>query len=336
MMPRTDRRSAFTLIELLVVIAIIAILIAILLPAVQQAREAARRSACNNNMKQIGLALHNYHDAHTVFPIGCTHEWHSSWLAHLLPYLEYDAVYDALDFSAYRALYINYDSAHAGNTAALDGISPNAYVCPSTDLPRFLPEGHRTSAGEEVATACYVGVAGASTSSTSVTDPTGRGRCTTGNNGYSCANGMLTPNRSVSIDEATDGTTFTIIAGEQSGWLRNGSGDLVDYRSSSRHGAWMGCGQTGAPGYGPAAWTGDNRHFNLTTVRYAIGHRTVGTGISENNGTNNPIQSIHRGGAFVLRVDGGTKFLSEGTSQEVVRYLAIRDDKQIIRDNPLE
>ena len=63
-----NRRRGFTLIELLVVIAIIAVLVALLLPAVQQAREAARRSSCKNNMKQLGLAIHNYHDTHRVFP----------------------------------------------------------------------------------------------------------------------------------------------------------------------------------------------------------------------------------------------------------------------------
>ena len=69
-MTTRSRRRGFTLIELLVVIAIIAMLIALLLPAVQRARESARRSACQNNMKQIGLALHNYHDSHRVFPPG--------------------------------------------------------------------------------------------------------------------------------------------------------------------------------------------------------------------------------------------------------------------------
>src|SRR5438309_1662617 len=92
------RRRGFTLIELLVVIAIIAVLIALLLPAVQQAREAARRTQCKNNLKQLGLAMHNYHDVHSCFPPAgifldqTTNVWHS-FHTYLLPYIDQNNVY---------------------------------------------------------------------------------------------------------------------------------------------------------------------------------------------------------------------------------------------------
>ena len=101
-------RRGFTLIELLVVIAIIAILIALLLPAVQQAREAARRSQCKNNLKQLGLALHNYHDTFQVFPFGMINPTNgdlpgsprpptdnTGWYPMILPYIEQGALYNA-------------------------------------------------------------------------------------------------------------------------------------------------------------------------------------------------------------------------------------------------
>ncbi len=97
---RQRATAAFTLVELLVVIAIIGILIALLLPAVQSAREAARRVQCSNNMKQLGLALHNYHFQHQSFPPGSTFQAGNkgSILIRLLPYIEQQAVYDAYDF----------------------------------------------------------------------------------------------------------------------------------------------------------------------------------------------------------------------------------------------
>ena len=93
-------RRGFTLIELLVVIAIIAVLIALLLPAVQAAREAARRAQCTNNLKQIGLALHNYHSAINSLPWG-DGPWWIEWSAHtlLLPYMEQGPIYNAINFA---------------------------------------------------------------------------------------------------------------------------------------------------------------------------------------------------------------------------------------------
>src|SRR5438874_3320507 len=94
------RRAGFTLIELLVVIAIIAVLVALLLPAVQQAREAARRSQCKNNLKQVGLAMHNYHEAHECFPFGQLDSPNAfSAISQMLPYFDQVNVYNLINFS---------------------------------------------------------------------------------------------------------------------------------------------------------------------------------------------------------------------------------------------
>jgi len=137
-MLRTRPRIGFTLIELLVVIAIIAVLIALLLPAVQAAREAARRSQCTNNLKQLGLGLHNYHSANNSFPLGATLQpsntndmngW-ASWSAQaqMLPYMEQNAVYHAINFS--------FNTGAAGGAAqnvnsTVYGTVINIFLCPS-------------------------------------------------------------------------------------------------------------------------------------------------------------------------------------------------------------
>src|SRR5690242_2141557 len=129
------RRHGFTLIELLVVIAIIAVLIALLLPAVQSAREAARRAQCINNLKQIGLALHNYSDTTGAFPPGGINDtgWAGTWwdwLAFILPQMEQTPLYNAINFSLQN---INQPNANAANdpqvTVWRSVIS--SYLCPS-------------------------------------------------------------------------------------------------------------------------------------------------------------------------------------------------------------
>jgi len=122
---RTRKRpAAFTLVELLVVIAIIGILIALLLPAVQAAREAARRTQCVNNLKQVGLALHNYEGSHKGLPYGSdyTQGGKSTWAMMLLPYIERQAHYDKID----RTVGLN----HANNAQTVKMVVPG-YLCPS-------------------------------------------------------------------------------------------------------------------------------------------------------------------------------------------------------------
>ena len=122
------RRRAFTLIELLVVIAIIAVLIALLLPAVQQAREAARRTQCKNNLKQLGLALHNYHDTSNVFPYASNYNVSvnsHTWVEAVLPYVEQAPLYGKINFN------VPNDDAASGNQALFANKRFAFLSCPS-------------------------------------------------------------------------------------------------------------------------------------------------------------------------------------------------------------
>jgi prepilin-type N-terminal cleavage/methylation domain-containing protein/prepilin-type processing-associated H-X9-DG protein len=208
---RAETRRGFTLIELLVVIAIIAVLIALLLPAVQAAREAARRSQCTNNLKQIGIALHNYHTANGSFPLGGTYATYSvgysinwgSWSAQalMLGYLEQQPLYNSANFSwavgTYPAFYIN----STVSCAVL-----NSFICPSDGLSPQNPQGQIWNG----ATNNYMASMG--TSINYGQDVTGL--FTSGSDGLGSVNPVGHGARSYGLQTITDGSSNTIAFGE--------------------------------------------------------------------------------------------------------------------------
>ena len=323
MLPTSRPRRAFTLIELLVVIAIIAILIALLLPAVQQAREAARRTQCRNNLKQLGLALHNYHDVHTVFPPGGVRSRGVAWTILILPYIDQVGAYNEMVFegtNTYLPGYVNY-SWQSSTTPpprsrdALYVLRVAGLNCPSSNMPTDRAQGTG-----RIQLINYVGIEGHYVNP--ATGATASPVYSTGY-GYTAINGVLYPISSVQMRDLTDGSSNTMMIGEQSGWRRDPvTGALADRRSCSHDGgAWLGVtgGSMTVPGW----------HLNTATLRYRINETTQATGSGgffSGYSTNNPLTAAHDGGVHILLCDGSVHFLSENVDNVVVQQLAVRND----------
>lgn len=304
--------NGFTLVELLVVIAIIGVLIALLLPAVQAAREAARRSSCQNNMKQIGLALHNYHDTNRHLPAGgyrytrttpppsssnentafgsTTH----SYLIEILPFVEFSALYDIFDREqGWRG---------RPNKRVVTTV-PAAYQCPSSPLPRSdhtdetIIDASDVVLGQMFA-GHYAGNMG----------PIGAGyqlQCENPSSGTSVTNcdsnndvsgqGVLGAQNELRFADITDGTSSTIMVGELS---------TAEYR-------------TAAPA--PRAWSrgcADHSCGMAKNVKFGINVQ----GFISGEFNNMSFASQHPTGAQFLLVDGSVKFISENV--DMAPYLA--------------
>jgi prepilin-type N-terminal cleavage/methylation domain-containing protein/prepilin-type processing-associated H-X9-DG protein len=188
------RGRGFTLVELLVVIAIIGILVALLLPAVQAAREAARRSQCLNNMKQISLALINHHDTYGHFPSGYSPDTGWAWGTAVLPFIEYSTLHDQLLTDA---------PMNPGDTAQLELMRTviHEYRCPSDGSVPDLNDKRVPYSGQQMATSNYLGIMG----STTVQSP----------NDLAQANGIFFQNSRIRIKGITDGTSKTFLIGER-------------------------------------------------------------------------------------------------------------------------
>jgi len=269
--------AAFTLIELLVVIAIIGILIALLLPAVQAAREAARRMKCTNNLKQIGLALHSYHDVHKTFPIGyiaqpsLTEAW--GWTVFILPYLEQKPLYDKLAVNDRRLT----DLLDECTDIPLLQSHLSDFRCPSDNTTRLLPHEMRhfegitwpKHPGFEPATSNYMGDRG-------LFDKPGAFR----------NDGVFFGNSRVNFASISDGASQTFLVGER------------DRRCAA--GTWIGA--RNPPG--PDMW---GAFQILGRVSMKLNDPKLG----KSNTCTEGFSSMHPDGANFLFCDGAVRFVSD-------------------------
>ncbi len=334
------RRRGFTLIELLVVIAIIAVLIALLLPAVQQAREAARRTQCKNNLKQMGLAMHNYHDTYNGFPNGNIASqaggWGISWYIRILPYVDQAPVYNKINFSGtHPGWSCCGDATGQANGDAIRGVRFAFTVCPSSPINDL-----RDSGGGPTEHPQYFGIMGA-TDGDGFTNPAGRkalccGCC--GNQaatGLVTSGGMLVPLSNKNLKDVTDGATNQLLVGESSMFVLDVPNGTRNVDVQGVHGMLMGSPNLTSIDASPGGTF--ERQFNLTTVRYApnapaVNNNASWPGIDDNFGVNKPLNSAHTGGVHGLLCDGSVRFVSNNVDMLTLRRLCTRDDGQVLGD----
>ncbi len=314
MTARTKR--GFTLIELLVVIAIIAVLVAILLPAVQQAREAARASQCRNNLKQLGIAFHNYHETYGQLPNG-SHPGYSGgsggynmgWAPKLFPYIDETNRYEKMVRMSPNPITELGPWRH--NTAPHTGSDPiwgpvPTLACPSSILGNTSPDIKAFAWIAGQGALHYRGCSGRYEDIYNTTAPAT----------HQCANsGMIFPESKTRLTDAKDGTSNTILLGESSssrGWTDAIKGDWGGIQP------WT---------WGFYWYVGAERlTIDAKTIQFPINFR----GTFSTNFT--PYTSYHEGGAHFLLADGGVRFLTEYMDLNLLKALSTRAKGDMVGD----
>lgn len=308
---------AFTLVELLVVVAIIGVLIALLLPAVQAARESARQSSCQNNLKQVGLALLSYEDTFESLPTGAQQSFTVgvSWWVHVVPFLEESTLqsFDRLGANSGSALM------HFDNGRLVDGLLIPSLRCPSSTLEPLMAVG-----SFRIMMPSYVGISGAADDADF---PESRVNicCSPKNSGQISGGGALIPNRALALGRIEDGLSATLVVGESSESLFDKFGRPYRADGGYRLG-WI----AGAAGDNvPPKYLSAKPSWNLTTVRYPPNTRDSElAGVYDDGGPNNPLVSGHPGGVHGLFLDGSVRLLSSSTELLSLKRMATRDDGQ--------
>lgn len=324
-------RCGFTLIELLVVVAVLSVLIALLLPAVQQAREAARRISCSNNLKQIGLALHCYHDVHNSLPLGGYAQPGPTAAAYVAGVSFWVSVLPQLDQQplSNRIVTNTHGSGESFliNGATYDKVQFVILKCPTSVLEPMLRVGSFVYQMPS-----YAGVSGAA-ASILTGDPFTETELVEflscdGEKARMSWGGMLVANASHRLGDATDGTSNTLLVAEASSPILDGAG-VESRMDAADGGGWPRATEslgTGAAYRNPLAKSPTRCH-NLTTVAYTVNTSSVSIkGSCLQRSPNRPIRSSHHGIALVLLCDGSVRPLNNGHDLGLLKKIATRSE----------